>query len=135
MDTQAIQNLPIDRLEPHPSNSNVMAKKLFAKLVAHLRRTDRYPPVIVRAIHRDSEPAYQILDGHHRVKALKQVGQTQARCVVWAVDDDEALVLLATLNHLRGDEDLLKRADLIAQLHQRVDLKQLACQLPRIPKG
>ena len=35
--------LPIDRLDAHPSNSNVMPKALFGKLVERIGETGRYP--------------------------------------------------------------------------------------------
>src|ERR1041385_7198567 len=83
-------SIPLAHLTPHPLNSNVMPAKLFDKLVANLGRTRRYPPVIVRPLPDDEATAsqgrrYQILDGHHRVKALAQLGVAEARCVVWEV--------------------------------------------------
>ena len=133
-----ILNIPIASLHAHPSNSNVMPPKLFDKLAAHLKKSDRYPPVIVRPFsgvskYVENQPeSYQILDGHHRVLALKKIGRTEVRCVVWDVDDAEAMLLLATLNRLQGRDDPRKRAALLEELHQRlgVELSQLARQLP-----
>lgn len=119
-------DIPLVELRPHPQNSNVMPEPLLAKLVEHLRRTDRYPPVIVRCFY----GAYQILDGHHRVEALRRLARASARCVVWEVDDAGALMLLATLNRLQGQDDPRKRAALIESLHDHVDLKTLAGRLP-----
>ncbi|MEM9418950.1 MAG: ParB/RepB/Spo0J family partition protein [Planctomycetota bacterium] len=124
-----IQTLPLDQLHPHPQNSNVMPEAYLAKLTTHLQTTDRYPPVIVRPL-REQEHAYQILDGHHRVKALQRLEKPAARCVVWDVDDDEALLLLATLNRLQGQDDPRKRAALVDQLHARMNLQRLAERLP-----
>ena len=126
-----IIKIPIDLLHAHPLNSNVMDEKSLHKLAAHLDRTDRYPPVIVRAVPvHDELTGYQILDGHHRIKALQMIGRSEARCLVWEVDDDEALLLLATLNRLRGDDHLRKRAQLVDELSRHFDLKSLANQLP-----
>ena len=88
-------SLPLDALHAHPANANVMPPELLDKLVAHLRDTDRYPPIIVRPIP-GAEPLaasheppgkYQILDGHHRAIALRRLARTHARCVVWDVDE------------------------------------------------
>ena len=132
-----VRLVPLEQLEPHPGNSNVMPDELFGKLVAHLRRSERYPPVIVR--FRQSghagPPRFQILDGHHRVKALRELGIPEARCVVWEVDDDEALLLLATLNRLQGRDDPRKRAALLARLKERLDLPSLAERLPESIDG
>lgn len=124
--------IPLSQLLPHPLNSNVMARPLLAKLVEHLRRADRYPPVIVRPIQCE-QPGdwFQILDGHHRVAALRQLQRASARCVVWEVDDDEAAMLLATLNRLQGQDDPRKRAALVATLQDRGGaLATLAQRLP-----
>ncbi len=127
-----IADIALSQLLPHPLNSNVMERSLFAKLVEHLKRTGRYPPVIVRPVKRD-EPGdwFQILDGHHRVAALRQLHCATARCVVWDVDDDEAALLLATLNRLQGQDDPRKRAALVASLRAPgVTLAALAGSLP-----
>ncbi len=118
--------LPIDRLEAHPSNSNVMPKGLFDKLVERIGETGRYPPVIVRPMG----DQYQVLDGHHRVAALRRLRHTSVQCVVWQVNDDQALLLLATLNRLSGDDHPLKRAALVSKLSKTMDTKQLADRLP-----
>lgn len=118
--------IPLAELRPHPANSNTMPAGRLDKLTAHLGRTGRYPPVIVRP----SDGAYQILDGHHRVKALRKLGHTAAQCEVWDVDDREALILLATLNRLEGGDDPRKRGALISTLRKQVKLPELAKLLP-----
>lgn len=118
--------LPIDQLDAHPDNSNVMPRALFDKLAERIGATGRYPPVIVRPIGE----RYQIIDGHHRVQALRQLGNASAQCVVWPVDDEQALVLLATLNRLAGDDDPRRRAALVVKLGATMDVHELARRLP-----
>ncbi|XAL97983.1 ParB/RepB/Spo0J family partition protein [Phycisphaeraceae bacterium D3-23] len=118
--------LPITRLCAHPANSNVMPAKLLKKLATHIERSGRYPPVIVRPF----EGAYQILDGHHRVKAIESLGHTEAQCELWEVDDREALVLLTTLNRLEGSDDPKKRGALVSALMEGIELPALSKLLP-----
>lgn len=118
--------LPIDRLDPHPLNSNVMPKTLMDKLADEVRRTGLYPPIIVRPVG----DRFQILDGHHRIQVLKSIGHDQANVVVWQVDDEQALVLLASLNRLEGEDDPRKRAQLLDQLTQSMPISELAKRLP-----
>jgi len=120
-------DVSLENLHAHPANSNVMPDGLFEKLRTHMQRTKQYPPIVVR---KTGEQTYQILDGHHRVKALAELGEHHAKCVIWQVDDQQALVLLATLNRLQGRDDPKKRAGLLAQLNASVELKELAAQLP-----
>ena len=127
--------IQLSALQAHPLNSNVMSQEMVTKLAEHLRRTGRYPPVIIRPVtHSEDTTAqqYQILDGHHRVAALRSIGATTARCVVWEVDDDEALLLLATLNRLQGQDDPRKRAALILELRTKrgSELRELSALLP-----
>jgi hypothetical protein len=73
---------------------------------------------------------YQILNGHHRAQVLRELGHTHARCDVWEVDDQEARVLLATLNRLEGRDDPSARASLVSHLADGKSPKDLAALLP-----
>jgi len=127
-----IRTIPLEQLDDHPDNSNVMPEALLAKLAGHMQRTGRYPPLIVRPMPGE-DPAmqrYQILDGHHRARALRQLGRSDARCVVWDVDDDDATLLLATLNRLEGRDDPHRRASLVSRLRESFEVDELASLLP-----
>lgn len=127
--TNVVQSIPLEKLLPHPGNCNRMSRADFARLTAHIKRTGRYEPVVVRP-DPVREGNLQILNGHHRVEALKKLGYAQADCVVWQVPDDEADVLLATLNRLCGRDDLHKRSELIKRLSRRLSIKEMARLLP-----
>lgn len=119
---QQVVMIALSRLRAHPANSNVMKEALLAKLMERIGESGQYPPIIVRRRGQSIAPAedeYQVLDGHHRWKALQRLGRTHAACVVWEADDAQALVLLATLNRLQGQDDPRKRAALLASLHEQ----------------
>ena len=124
-----IRIVEIEKLMPHPANPNCMAKAMFKKLLGHIERSGNYEPVIVR-VHPEKASCYEILNGHHRVKALKAIGIDKVDCVVWDVDDSESLVLLATLNRLGGHDLLERKTKLLKTLTKRIDIKDLAKQLP-----
>ena len=65
--------VPLDDLVAHPLNSNVMSEDLQAKLRTHIKRTGRYPFLVVRP-HPDEPGKFQVLDGHHRVAILRELG-------------------------------------------------------------
>jgi ParB-like chromosome segregation protein Spo0J len=121
--------VPLADLVPNPWNANVMSEELQAKLTAHIKRTGRYPHLIVRP-HPEQPGKYQVLDGHHRLKILRDLGHAQARCDVWRVDDREAKLLLATLNRLEGQDVPVRRAALIHELLGEMSLDDLAGLLP-----
>lgn len=120
------QALPIEQLEAHPLNSNVMPRALLDKLATEIGRTGLYPPIIVRP----RGPRYQILDGHHRVCVLKELGHRLVEAVVWEVDDQQALLMLATLNRMRGEDDPRRRAALLSRLRESMGVVELAERLP-----
>lgn len=48
-----------------------------------------------------------------RLQVLKELGYQEVKCEVWKVNDKETKILLATLNKLRGSDDVRKRAVLV----------------------
>ena len=155
-----LQWIPLEALEAHPENANRLPARLLEKLKTHLERTGLYEPLVVRPIGADratrtcpgdaapgsrasrddlkSEISdlrcrYQILNGHHRARALRQLGHPRGRCDVWEVDDDEARLLLATLNRLEGRDDPSARARLVARLAEGRSAEDLARLLPEPP--
>ncbi|MCZ6834477.1 MAG: ParB N-terminal domain-containing protein [Planctomycetota bacterium] len=117
----------LDRLEAHPDHLNQLDDVKLKKLTRLLEESGRYPPLIVRRL---GAGQYQILDGHQRVKVLESLNHTSANCVVWEVDDEQAVLLLLTLNRLRGTDKPRARGELIARLNVGDDLKSLSSKLP-----
>jgi ParB-like chromosome segregation protein Spo0J len=125
--------VPLDDLVPHPLNANVMPEELREKLKAHIRRTGRYPFLVVRP-HPEADGKFQVLDGHHRLAVLRDLGHREARCDVWEVKDREAKLLLATLNRLEGQDVPARRAQLLHELLGEMSLDDLAGLLPETDK-
>src|SRR5512140_3418713 len=127
------RTLAVDLLVPHPLNANVLPEDLREKLKAHIRSTGRYPHLIVRP-HPRQEGRFEVLDGHHRLLVLKELGHAEARCDVWDANDREAKLLLATLNRLEGQDLPIRRAQLIHELLGEMNLADLAGLLPETDK-
>lgn len=124
-----IFQVPVERLFAHPLNPNKMTQATFEKLKNHIARTSNYEPIIVRA-HPDIDSAFEIINGHHRLKALKKLDYQMADCIEWDVDDDETMLLLTTLNRLAGADELSAKSELIQNLSQKYSSKELAKLLP-----
>ena len=99
------------------------------KLKAHIKRTGQYPYLIVRP-HPEQLNKYQVLDGHHRIVVLRELGYVDALCDVWEVNDREANILLTTLNRLEGEDVPVLRAQLVHELLGEMSLKDLSGLLP-----
>ena len=121
--------VPLSKLCPHPANANVMPEELLIKLAENIRRGGDYPPLIVRP-HPQDDGCYQLLDGHQRLEALKRLGWREASCYLWPCDDERALVLVAILNRLEGQDDPRLRAELIKALAQVTSPEELVLLLP-----
>ena len=133
-EAKKIESVAIDKLIGHRANPNRMSGASFKKLVGHIERTGNYEPIVVRP-HPDKSGCFEIINGHHRVEALKQLGRERCDCVVWQVDDTEALLLVATLNRLCGSDELDKKSELIKSLCKRFSTKELVGKLAESRKS
>jgi ParB-like chromosome segregation protein Spo0J len=131
--TNKTKSIAISKLIAHSDNPNVMSEATFRKLVRNIERTGLYEPIVVRP-HPQENAKFQIINGHHRVKALEQIGRTEADCVVWGVDDGETAILLTTLNRLAGADIPAKKIELLKNLSERMGTAQLAKLLPQTAK-
>ncbi|HIJ53807.1 MAG TPA: ParB N-terminal domain-containing protein [Planctomycetes bacterium] len=131
--TNSIQSIALDKLEFHPDNPNQQSRVNFAKLVHNIERTGRYEPLVVRPCL--GKAAYfQIINGHHRWRALSKLGYETADCIVWDIDDDETDILLATLNRLVGSDELGKKLNLLKRLNKKMATGELSKLLPQTTK-
>ena len=119
----------LERLHAHPANANLMSEERLEKLARNIEREGRYPPLIVRP-HPRLDEAFQLLDGHQRIAALRRLGHDEALCYLWPCDDPTALVLLATLNRLEGEDVPARRAALLGELAGLISKEKLAFLLP-----
>jgi ParB family chromosome partitioning protein len=119
----------LDRLLPHPANANVMSEALREKLQRDIEIERDYEPLTVRP-HPTKPGYFQILGGHQRCVVLGRLGHDAALCYVWPCDGATALLLLATLNRLEGQDDPLKRAELLRELTALASPEELARFLP-----
>ncbi len=101
--TERLLQVPLDRLRPHPANANRMSEERLDALAANIARTGQYPPLVARP-QPDEPEAWQLLDGHQRLDVLRRLGHTEALVFAWPCDDETALLLLATLNRLEGED-------------------------------
>jgi ParB/RepB/Spo0J family partition protein len=127
--TGEIKTIAINKLIAHPANANVMSETTFGKLVRNIERTGLYEPIVVRT-HPQRKGRFQIINGHHRVKALEKLGRKAADCVVWDADDQQTAVLLATLNRLAGSDEPAKKIELLKKLKEKFGAVELAKIIP-----
>lgn len=90
-----IVELNIDQLEPFPNQPFKPYSILkLAELTQDIMDNGVLSPIIVRPM--DSN--YQILAGHNRVNAAKQIGMTTIPGIIKDVDDDTATIIMVNTN-------------------------------------
>jgi len=142
-----VSRIAIDKLVAHPDNPNRMSKANFTKLIRNIEQTGRYEPLVVRPCpqknchscgNRNPDDngisCFQIINGHHRWQALRELGYKTAEAVIWDIDDHDTDILLATLNRLGGSDILEKKLALLKRLNQRMEVGKLAKLLPQTAK-
>ena len=125
-----VSSVPIEKLVAHPDTVNRMSKRVFAKLVRNIERTGRYEPLVVRPCP-GQKGSFQLINGHHRCRALRELGHGKAEVIIWDIDDYDTDVLLATINRLGGSDVLEDKLALISKLRQRMEADDLAKLLPQ----
>ncbi|MHC4744819.1 MAG: ParB/RepB/Spo0J family partition protein [Planctomycetota bacterium] len=127
-----IRSIALDKLVAHPDSPNRMSSSTFAKLVRNIEHTGLYEPLIVRPLRR-RRGRFQIINGNHRLRALEKLGREKAEVIVWDVDDEQTDILIATLNRLKGADEVAKKIALLKHLSKKTDPKELGKLLPQTP--
>lgn len=123
----AVSNISIASLRPADTNPNVMDEAHYRALVAGIRVEGFLQPILVREVL-DSElgtapkggaPVYEIVDGHHRVRAAEEVGMVAVPAVIAApgMSADAARLQAIGMNKRRGELDLTEVGRAFADLH------------------
>ena len=108
------KQIPINKILQNLLNPNQMGEEAYQKLRMNMQETGNYPSLIVTPKNNQ----YLLLDGWHRLKAATELDWDKVWCEVWELNGRRADLMLATLNRLRGTDDLKKRALLIAKLNE-----------------
>ncbi len=122
-----IIELPLNQLREAPWNPNQMEKNGLARLRESVRRYGLVQNLAVRPIDKDT---YEVLSGNQRLKVLKEAGFPHAPCVVVNLDDAHARLLAEALNHIRGEDDLGLRAELVRKVLETISEDEVVAILP-----
>lgn len=107
--------IEIEDIAENKWNPNVQSELMFQKQVESIREFGFLQPLLVRRLTEENEPAYyEVIDGAHRLKAVKTLGWTKVK--VWnfgKITDSQAKLLLLLMNKLKGSHEILKEAELL----------------------
>lgn len=131
------QNIPVGEIADAPRNPNVMSTSQYQGLVAAIHLEGFQVPILVRPAEKCGYPlpdgeAYEIIDGHHRVRAVRELmesgqmsGESIAAIVIRA-DDVQAQRMAVAMARIRGEVNLGVAAEIVADLSKRMSDEDLA---------
>jgi DNA segregation ATPase FtsK/SpoIIIE-like protein len=105
----------IDKVRPNRWNPNVMDKAMFNKQKKSIDELGFLGAILVR--EHEISGMYEILDGEHRWKALKEANEAQIPVEnIGKISDKDAQLLTILINNLHGKDDIFKRAKILEAL-------------------
>ncbi len=130
------QRVSLESCRPNDWNMNKVEPQMYAKLKLVIQETldeaGQIPSITVRP-HPKKKRLLQIIDGEHRWKILKELGQTEIDVKVLYVSTKRAMSMTAETNYLRGEPDMEKYPQYLARMMREfedVDAKYLSERLP-----
>ena len=89
------------------SPRKVFSRRYIDQLAEDIERQGQLKSIIVR-LHPEEPDVYQVIDGEHRVRALRKLGRYLVRAEVRRLNDEEAFALAMRVNQMHGKrlEDL-----------------------------
>lgn len=114
--------LPLVKLKDNPKNPNVMSKPTYDLLVRSIKARGFKDPIIVQT--QDEDGTWPIEDGHHRARALKDLGYDGAPCIIIKAEGDISLSALM-LNKIKGRLDPSKVGAILMGLRESYSSRDL----------
>ncbi|TET36698.1 MAG: hypothetical protein E3J72_08045 [Planctomycetota bacterium] len=108
-----IQTIETTKLHENPWNPNRLEGAKLDALRKMISEKGFVQPLVVRP-HPDRDGEFEILDGAHRFRVMKELGKQEIECVVVSDEGKDAVLRTLAMNRLRGSEDPLALARTIA---------------------
>lgn len=102
-----VLDIPAQKIRARVDNPNAMDEPRYNALKRLIERYGFLEPVLVRPLPEpDGEYEYEMVQGHHRMRAMVELGHTVIPCIVRDLSDEEAVALQIGMNRVRGELDL-----------------------------
>lgn len=95
--SNAIKDVPLDRIREIPGRRRKLTSTEFAELKANLSQKPLLQPVLVRAL---ADGSYELIAGHNRVAIYRELGRETIKGYVVEVADNEVELAAFTSNLL-----------------------------------
>lgn len=112
----------IDDIQPNRWNPNAMTDRHFSLLQDSIKSFGFIEAVVTL-------PDGTIINGEHRWRAMKEIGEKEIEVKVLDIDEDTAKLLTINLNTLHGTHDLEKQGAILNSLETSIGRDNLLDQL------
>lgn len=109
-----IVSIPIGEIHPNSFNSNEVSEAEQQKIKEDILANGFFGAILVRPL----DSGYEIVDGEHRWRALKEIGIEEVPCLVVPHDDATAQINSIRLNTERGTQNPKKVGKIIKSLEE-----------------
>ena len=122
-----IVSVPMEQVRPNSFNSNEVSESEQQKIKEDILANGFFGAILVRPVEKG---AYEIVDGEHRWRALKDLGVGEVPCLIVEHDDHKAKINSIRLNTERGTQNPKKVGMIVKSLQdQGISLSQLETDL------
>jgi len=123
------KQIKIAELKNNSYNPNLMNEDYFSAIKSNIKADGFLQPILVNNI--DGE--YIVIDGEHRLKAMKELGYKDINCWVISVSEGEAKRLTLKMG-LHGSYNLVDLSALVDQMltDEQILLKNIVVEMPHI---
>ncbi len=102
MDEVSTVNLGLEQLETDVfSPRKVFSEGYIEELAESIEREGQLKPIIARP-HPSKSDCFQVVDGKHRIRALRKLGRSVVRAELRRLSDEEAYLLAIRVNEMHG---------------------------------
>ena len=112
--------IPIKKVKPNSYNNNVMIDRILETLKRSIKKDGFNQPILVKYVQENDY--YEIIDGEHRLKAMKLLGEKYITAKVLNVDKLKQKLMTLSFNKLRGKEDYKKTQKLFESIENEFDV-------------
>ena len=123
-DKPDIREVDINLVHPNPYNPNKMDDRTYKLTLKSIEEDGLMGEIIVRE-DPDKPNEFIIIDGEHRWKAARELGYETIKVEIKAKDTPEAMISTLRLNKARGENDPIKEAEVIHELHKTYSTEEI----------
>ena len=125
--------LPVGQVHPNTWNPNQQDEEIYRVLAESLNEEGFGEPALVRPCPHHPGVDYEVVNGEHRYRLMKESGAPEIPVVIADLDDVTAKLATLRRNRTRGGFDTMKVAALMGEMRKRLSDDEIQQRLGYTP--